>query len=370
MSYLNLVQKRLLALILSVIGLGAVLLVNSPLFGYNALSVGLSRFEAIPQENGMRLEWDVETEIGTAGYMIKRGEEGVFDYLIDPQTDDELFILAEGSPTQAYTYSYTDESAVSGITYTYQLFEITAGSSEQLQDEVTIIYQIEATKTPVTFSGISGNDQENNNPTSTSAVTQTANAATAVMTSTPPSVSTSPASTPAALTALSTNTSPDSTAVDNNKIPQAPAADALSQDAYPGDSPLPQNQVDDDIGGDLNNDAGASQPTLVETAIDEPDVIESVSDDAPGVINALEGANVEQSALSGVKPTPILIHGASPAGQDNPYPPLPQGQDELQEPANADSTRILLWMAFIMALIIFTASVVGSILLYNNRRSV
>jgi hypothetical protein len=370
MSHLNLFQKRLLALILSFVGLGALFLMNSPLFGYNPLSVGLSRFEAIPQANGMLLEWDVETEIGTAGYTIKRGEDGVFDYLIDPQTDDDLFILSEGSPTQAYSYSYTDESAVSGVTYTYQLFEITAGSSEQLQDEVTIIYQIEAKNTPVTFSGISGSAQDNNNPTSTPAVTQTTTTATTVVTSTPASVSTAPATTPVTSTALSENTGSGNTVVGSNEIPQPPAADALLQDAYPGDSTLPQVQPDAGSGGNLNDDAGDSQPSPLEPSGVEPPANENVSDVAPGVINALEAPIEEQTDLSGVKTTPIIIRGAPPAAQENPYPPLPQGQDEPYEPANSDSTRILLWMAFIVALIIFTASVVGSILLYNNRRSV
>ncbi|MFN2140807.1 MAG: hypothetical protein ACK2U5_10015, partial [Candidatus Promineifilaceae bacterium] len=47
-----------------------------------------------------------------------------------------------------------------------------------------------------------------------------------------------------------------------------------------------------------------------------------------------------------------------------------QAQQENQEvePANVDSSRILLWVAFIVALAIFSASVIGAIYLYSRRR--
>jgi hypothetical protein len=370
MSHLNLVHKHLIALFLSFLALGVAAVESSSLYGHTAYSVGLSRFEAIPEENGMRLEWDVETEIGTAGYTIKRGETGVFDYLIDPQTDGELFILAEGSPTQSYSYSYIDESAVSGTTYTYQLFEVTAGSSEQLQDEVTVIFQIEATNTPVIFSGNSGNGQENNNSSSTPAVTQTAVTSASVTTSTPAPVTAAPASTPTASAPLPENTGTGSTAAEPNGVLQSPDAAALSQDAYPGDSPDPQEQSSSGSDSDLANESSNSLPAAVEPGETDPPANENTVNAYPGAINAMEASNEEEADLLTSNPTPIVIRGALPETQDNPYPPQPQGEDGSQASRNADSSRILLWLAFIVALIIFTASVVGSIFLYSNRRSV
>jgi hypothetical protein len=370
MHNLNPVHKHFFALLLLILGFGSALVMAPSLFGHNALSVGLSRFEAIPEQNGMRLEWDVETEIGTAGYTIQRGEDGAFDYLIDPQTNDELFILAEGSPTQAFGYSYTDESAIRGTNYTYKLFEITSGSSEQLLDEVTIVFQVKATNTPVTFSGTSGNSQDNNNPTSIPTGTQTVAAAASATSTVPAQATSTPASTTAAASMLPNNTGASNAVVENNQAVEQPAAAALSQDAYPGDSTVPPEQPENDNGGEPANEIDSSRPALADPGGVESPEMDPTANAFPGAINALEATNEDQSQMSGLKPTPIVIRGASPAAQDNPYPSQPQGQVESQQSANVDSSRILLWLAFIVALIILVASIVGAILLYSNRRSV
>jgi len=60
--------------------------------------------------------------------------------------------------------------------------------------------------------------------------------------------------------------------------------------------------------------------------------------------------------------------GAAPSAlQDNAYPSQPQDEAVTQEPLYAGSTRILLWAAFILALVVFTVSVIGAILLYDRQ---
>ena len=54
------------------------------------LNIGLTRFEAIPLDSAVRIEWDTETELGTAGYRLKRGQNGTFSYLLESGEEEPL----------------------------------------------------------------------------------------------------------------------------------------------------------------------------------------------------------------------------------------------------------------------------------------
>ena len=357
-------KKRIWALALSILGFGTALLLSPSLAGYNAFNIGLTRFEAVATEDGIQLEWDVETEIGTAGYTIKRGEGGSFDYLVDPQTGEKLFVLAEGGPSQARDYSFLDESAVRDRTYVYQLLEITTGSSEQVQDEFTITYQIVATNTPVTFSGDTGSNQANNGPTATPTATLPATATTLSQAPAPATNAQSPAVT--APTPLPGNSNNDPAASQPDGLQQPLATAAPQQEAYPGDSTV----VGQEQGGESGADSAPSADAGTDQVITDESGVEGTFDDAatsayPGAVNALETTTTGQPVLGNEKPPPVVIVGSTAVPVNDPYP----APAEVQEPANADSTRILLWLAFLVSLIIFTASVVGSILLYSRQRS-
>jgi hypothetical protein len=364
MRHLNLVHNRLLAVVFSLIGLVTGLFMSSTLFAHPAFNVGLSRFEAIPEMDGMHLEWDVESEIGTAGYTIKRGIGANFDYLFDPETDNNLFIVAEGGPSLAVSYSFIDETAVPGETYTYQLFEVTSASGEQMQDEVTISYQVEATNTPVTFSGNSGNEQNNNAPTSTPGAT----VVTTVAVSTPVPAASEPTTSSSSTSPQAENTTANEATAQNNGAPAPPATNENVLEAYPGSATVVQEeQAVDTSGGQAAETANSvqelEQPESADQALDAP-----AANVYPGAINALEDPGNAQRAESVGNPTPVVIRGMTAQTiDDNTYPSQPQ---EEQVPENVDSSRILLWLAFLVALIIFTASVVGAIFLYNKQRSV
>lgn len=360
-------KKRITALLLCLLGFSLSSFFSPSLFGHNAFNIGLSRFEAMAVENGVRLEWDVESEIGTAGYTIKRGENGRFDYLADPETLENLFILAEGGPAQAFSYSFLDDTAVQETTYTYQLIEISAGSSEQLQDEVTISYRLEATSTPVTFSGDVGSRQENNNPTSTPTVTP---AATATASGSSPAPNAQP-TTAAAQAAQQVNPTVGDSEARTAQAPDPPPAENGEVDAYPGNSlATPEAQVDmSGSGSAAEPDNGALLDTVGDSAVGAYPPNETLDSANPGQANALESPVVEQPLLSSGDNSPVVIGGATSVPVNNPYPGQTEGQNNTQEAANADSTRILMWLAFLVSLIIFTASVLGAILLYSRERS-
>jgi hypothetical protein len=381
------VKKTFPAITLCILIAGMLIAAVPAARGQEPLNIGLLRFEAVPAEEGIRLEWDVETEIGTAGYTIKRaeGEGNSYDHLLDPGGNFDLFIFAEGGPAQAFSYVYVDESAVRERTYTYQLVEITTSAREQVQSSYTVTYHIEPTATPVTFSGDTGNPGSNNSSTQATAT----DTATQMPTSTPISRATStsvPAPTRVAPTPL-----PSPTAVQQNVAP------TLSSPPQPSNSPTPEAAypaVDEDT--PLLDTAVSDSPTVQEeierqtevtaeesapeqSVVEAPQEIaqEPLPQDSAGVAHALVikgDLNAEQKQTVPVEETgddsPVVIGEAGSVSAATLL--LDQAQQAIadEEPANVDSTRILLWVAFIVALAIFSASVIGAIYLYNRRRSV
>lgn len=104
-----------------------------------AASVGLISFEAIALDNAVRLEWETGTEPGTIGFKLKRSQAGgASDYLLDPDTGNQLFIRGEGSPTIGATYEFTDNTAINTTTYTYILVDVESDGSETELDQVTV----------------------------------------------------------------------------------------------------------------------------------------------------------------------------------------------------------------------------------------
>ena len=69
----------------------------------------------------VRIEWSTETEMGTAGFNIYRGEapDGPFDVKVNDQ-----LIPASPDPVTGGKYSYVDSSAQAGKQYYYQLEEV------------------------------------------------------------------------------------------------------------------------------------------------------------------------------------------------------------------------------------------------------
>ena len=359
-------EKKIRLLIACLLGLGVLFAAARQMNAEEALSVGLVSFEAVPTSNGVRLTWAVETEIGTAGYTIRRGENGSFEHLADPGGSDRLFILAKGGPAQAAAYEFLDESAVRESTYTYELYEITTGSSEDLQADVTLTFLIEPTSTPITFSGGIGNPGSSaQGPTATPAATLQATATAGV----PPTSTSAPPPTRSAPTPL-----PTATAVPQQAEAETTTNSAAGQAAAGSSPPAPSAES-----------ADAPQSAVEETIPDEPaleaDVMQTTAVEAAGgaVASALEldtAQAAERTAAEGAgtgaaNASPRVIGGSvdKTSEEERPTNNTQASQTGEDPPAYSDSSRILLWVAFIMALVVFAASVVGAILLYNRQRS-
>lgn len=345
--------------ILSLVGLGMAFFAAPSTEAQNVLNIGLLRFDAVAVEEGVRLEWDVETEIGTAGYTIKRGKNDNFEYLPDPEGNGNLFVLAEGGPAQAYSYTTLDETAVSEETYTYKLIEILDNSQEQEQAEVTITNHIEPTSTPITFSGdlgtpgSGGGQGPAETPTATQPPTATPRAQATATNVPPPTV--------AAPTPLPTATAVSPTAAPINSAPVAPTTAAGPESAYPAATAIPQN---------IENDAGENLPVLQDAEAQEV-VVDALAEaneapaDPPQNSNPGQVSALEETALQAA---PVVIGVPDRADEKIERRNEARQQTTDDEPENAGSSRILLWVAFIVALLIFSASVVGAILLYSRRR--
>jgi hypothetical protein len=156
-----------------------------------------------------------------------------------------------------------------------------------------------------------------------------------------------------------------------DQAPDPPPAEDREVDAYPGDSlATPEAQ------GDSSGSRSAAEPdtealleTVGESAAAGTPPNDMLASPNPGQASALETPAVEQALLSSGDNSPVVIVGSTRVPLNNSYPGQTEGQNYTQEAANADSTRILMWLAFLVSLIIFTASVLGAILLYSKERT-
>ena len=84
----------------------------------NPTSVGLARFEAVPDGTSIRVEWETASEFDNLGFNLYRAEspEGPRSRLNDSLLPSQM----PGSPVGA-AYQFVDGSVVPGVTYSYWL---------------------------------------------------------------------------------------------------------------------------------------------------------------------------------------------------------------------------------------------------------
>jgi hypothetical protein len=342
------------------------LLLRLPVNGLPESNIGLVRFEAFPSDSGVRLEWDVETEVGTAGYKIKRGEGGSFAFLEKPSGGD-LFIVAEGGPALSASYTVNDDSASYGSTYVYQLVEVTTGSSEVIQGEVTLEVVVVPTNTPVTFSGGNGGGSGGggNNAaataTATTAPTVTSAAATAPVSTAPPTRS-APTPLPTAtaqpaLSAAPTAVPPDAVEADGDAVLSSPPevvqdteAESFTLDGVVAVAEAQEEQPDT---------AEASYPGAL-PAVEQASEIQTLDNADSSVANQEIGSEAAKPIVIGAGDTSAGPQATAPAEETAPA----------QEVNSGGSGRLLLWIAFIVAMAIFIAAVIGAIYFYNRQRTI
>jgi hypothetical protein len=324
-------------------------------------AVGLRYFIAstVPNQNEVTLEWETATEVGTAGFKIKRrtGGSGPFVAL-----ENIGFIDAEGDPAIGAWYQAVDDSAVIGQTYTYRLVEVENNFNETALADVTITAGVLPTATP------------SPTPTSSAAATATptpipaGNNATVTPqptnTSTPrPATATATATAVAGAFTVTTTPTPMPVSTRSDNI-TAPLATANAAAAGSGQPASPSSTTGD-------RQATATPTVTPPTGSTDYTVLAQADTTAPAnEQEIITGHTTEGAAL--VAPTAVN----SQNGQELPVigSGIHPGQDDMA-PAQADTSEstsfgslILLWGGFFLALLIFIISVIGSIYLFTRKQ--
>ncbi len=357
-------RRTLDVVVISVLAALGLLLAGLVAAALGPQNIGLTRFEAVVEGSAISVEWDVETEIDTAGYKLKRGHNGVFAFLPDPDGEGDLFIAAEGGPAEGYEYSFLDSGVNAGQTYTYQLVEITIASSEVMQGETTVTMQAAANTTPIV---LPTTNPGNNNLGTAATATATPTRGTATATALPTAQST--ALPPTAVSAPTSIPAEEASVSDEPEIEPPPASDeSPSDEPYPVPEEIlePPPQTDVVLEGQpaAVGVAAAQELPQVEGAYPGP----AVNEPAAAVVESAAAGSAEEQPSAVGLPAPIIISGATTTGQD-------KQQEEgarataVQDSPGEEGGLAFLWIAFLAALTIFIAAVIGAIVLYTRRPS-
>ncbi|MCP4426757.1 MAG: hypothetical protein GY803_19875 [Chloroflexi bacterium] len=336
--------KRLTRIFFIVFSVGLLILAKGHAQAKTPTNVSLLYFTATPQENGIRLDWETATELGTAGFKIERSPGTSDDY---EELDNIGFVPARGGVATGAVYSAVDDSAVYGQTYTYKLVEVETSSNTIDLETVTIAFIIVPTATPIVVDPGDGSGDAptqtpppTSSPTPSATPTNTAVPANATATPSNQQATATPTSPPTATNSSAANASPT---LRPTTAPDAPSGDestdtgvVLAQEqeptAYPGPTTVTPFPTDESY-------PAGQPPTAVPMDVDP-----ILSDTDP------------------IPPTVAII-----GGQAEEYP-QPEAAEPTTAPEEIIRGRIFLWAGFLIALFIFGAGVIGAIILYRRKR--
>jgi hypothetical protein len=325
------------------------------------LAVDLIKFELESVASGVEIHWETGTEMDVAFFKVKRGPapDGPFTDL--PAIG---LIEARGSTFAGASYTVVDETALSGETYRYQLYELTLSNVENLVAAATIT--LGPTATPEIIGGGDEGATSTPAPTSTRAGDSTP---------TPATTAASGGSTPA-VTATAVVTAATVTGEPEVTATTAAVARTLG--------PTPTRFSFTPVAPVTSSNASQSNPPLVEAASTEA-VAQVTSDPYPvppgdvtiSTLDAPGAGTLTEMTQTLTYPWPAGTAGGAPPGalpesvgrgQGSSGGDLESGIVEAGVAETSSAARILLWFGFLTALFIFIGGIAVSIALSTRRR--
>lgn len=319
-----------------------------------SLAVTLIYFRGTALDNSARLEWETGTESDTAAFEIQRSENagGPFSTL-----SEIGLVPATGTVSSGATYQVIDETALNGNVYWYRLVEVLFDNSRNALETIEVQISIDPTSVPV--GGDTGNSTSTPIPTSTQPPTATPQPS---ATASPP-VPTPTAGVAGAATQTSTASGPAASATRPRatNTPQATAT-AFSTDAAGAQSTTSAGSSESsaNIADAAGNSTAIAQVTLTPESLSTaypgpatggtaPTNAQPTGETYPGGIG---DSGATQDSVSGI--------GSNAAAGDS------GAEAESETPANSSS--LLLWVGFLVALLIFAGGVFYSIVLFARRQ--
>ncbi len=315
-------------------------------------SVTLVYFRGEFTAEGALLEWQTATELNTAGFRIERSTaaDGPFSQL------NEIGIVpAQGGATSGATYAVTDTTATAGQTLWYRLVEIEFNNSEHELETISLTSG--ATPT-ATLEGIATDESDDGDDTPV----PTSSAATNTPPASPTATSGAPTNTPSAPGANPTATVSDT---------------GTTRPTFTPGATIERSTVVSPVGG--GGISNAAEPTAVTGAT----ALAQATGGYPGPVPT--GATGAEGYPGGdILATPSIAApaGSSPAGapvSGTSFPNAGNGRTvgagngagqsgEDQDEQSANLGRILLWVGFTVALLVFIAGAFFSIILSTRKQ--
>lgn len=321
-------------------------LLSSTLQAAPERSVTLTYFIGESVETGARLEWQTATELDTAGFWLKRASTSSGPFVA---LDDIGMVPAQGSATSGSTYETVDETAETGRAYWYQLVEVEYNGAESALQ--TIRLQIGATPT-ATVEGIATSEEgstteapaETASPAPQTSPTSSGQAAT----NTPRATSTLEA---AGSSATTTPLSGEASAT----VVRSVGSGGIAEAAEPTrDEPLILAQATEAYPGvttteTVPDDDGYPEPSQIDTPTLAISTVENYPSGAP------------PAEASDVVPGDRFDNAVGGSGDNAP-------SENVQSGESSTLSRVLLWIGFIAALLIFVAGAALSIILSTRKQ--